>query len=659
MMNKHKLFTVLLLISLVGGALARSEPAAAQGAWYAEYFANRDLAGSPALTRYEDSLHFEWGAGGPGTGVPADNFSARWTRDEWFESGTYRFSYRSDDGARIWVGDALVVDDWRERQAGWTVVDRYIPRGTQRVRVEYYEQGGGAAFQASWERVSGGSGWRGEYFANRDLAGSPALVRYDAAIDFDWQVGSPDPALPADNFSVRWTRTLGFDPGAYRFHSSSDDGVRVYVNGALVVNAWDDGKLPHNSTGDVSLGSGQQTVVVEYYEHGGQASAHVWWDRLGSFSGWEGHYYDNAELRGGPTLIRDDAEINFDWGEGAPANWMPADNFSVDWTRQVNFSPGTYRFNTRSDDGVRVWLDGGLLMDYWKPQDNAWNYADNLYLSGMHMLKVEYFEQGGGARVRFWWELMTVPPSPGPVTTPTPIPVPAPSLPGPWQGEYFDNRSLSGQPVLARSDAAINFDWSWGAPATGLKSDEFSARWTGQFVLEGGRYTFSTYSDDGVRLYVDGQRVIDAWRPMRGTRSATLNLSQGTHAVRVEYFEATGRAAIRVQWARVGVSSQPVVTPTAAPRACTGGSLRLDAWPVASACTESGWTATIFVEGHGGDCQYTYAWERETRGGPTPNSMTFEIKSAGFGNAIVGQASVSSGGESVKVGLYVPPPRCP
>ena len=214
------------------------------------------------------TIRFEWGTGSPGAGIPADNFSARWTRDEWFEAGTYRFSYRSDDGIRIWVGSTLVVDDWRDRQATWSFVDHFISRGTHRVRVEYYEHGGSAAIQVAWERVSGGAAWRAEYFNTRDLSGPPVLTRYDPAIDFDWGLGSPDPAVPADDFSVRWTRVLGFTPGTYRFYASCDDGVRVYVDGQHILDAWRDQRLPNNTTGEITLSGGQHTVVVEYYERG-------------------------------------------------------------------------------------------------------------------------------------------------------------------------------------------------------------------------------------------------------------------------------------------------------------------------------------------------------------------------------------------------------
>jgi len=274
----------------------------------------------------------------------------------------------------------------------------------------------------AWERISGGDTWRAEYFDNRNLSGASVLVRYDPAIDFDWGSGSPDSAIPADNFSVRWTRSLGFTPGAYRFYASCDDGVRISVDGNHIVDAWQDQKLPNTSWGDVTLASGLHTVVVEYYEHGGEASAHVWWKRLGSFSGWEGRYYANAELRGGPALVRDDAAISFDWGEGAPADWMPSDNFSVVWTRDVYFTPGYYRLNVRSDDGARVWLDQSLIMDFWEPMDYEWHYVDGTYLEGTHALKVEYFERTGGARIRFWWERSG---AAAPPSAPTPVPTPA------------------------------------------------------------------------------------------------------------------------------------------------------------------------------------------------------------------------------------------
>jgi hypothetical protein len=75
-------------------------------------------------------------------------------------------------------------------------------------------------------------------------------------------------------------------------------------------------------------------------------------------------------------------------------------------------------------------------------------------------------------------------------------------------------------------------------------------------------------------------------------------------------------------------------------------------------CTENGWAASIFVEGHGGNCLYTYYWEGEIVDGPKANSTTFSVPVAGL-NTLVGQVSVSSGGETVEKEIYKEAPDCP
>jgi len=556
MMNRLRHLKIALIVAIAISTLGMlPKRAAAQGTWYAEFFANRDLSGGPVLTAYHEQLDFDWGGGSPGGGVPADNFSARFTRSVWFDAGTYRFSYRNDDGLRVWVDDTLVVNDWRDQQAAWSFVDQFISRGTHRVTVEYYEHTGGARMQLAWERVGGSAAWRAEYYDTRDFEGSPELVRYDAAIDFDWGNGSPDPSIPADNFSVRWERTLGFEAGTYRFFASTDDGVRIFVDGQMVVDAWVDQKLPNTHSGDLTLSSGQHTVVVSYYEHGGEAAAHAWWRRLGAFRGWEGRYYGNPELRGSPELIRDDSAIDFDWGEGAPVPWMPADNFSAVWEQDIYFEPGSYRFNVRSDDGVRVWLDGGLVLDFWETQDFEYHFVEGIDLEGTHKIRVEYFEKTGSARIRFWWERQGAAPPPAPAPS-----APA-NRPGPWQGEYFDNRELAGRPAFTREDAVIDFDWDRGSPAPELGRDNFSVRWTGTFSFPAGRYCFTTTSDDGIRLTVNDQLVIDAWQEMRGTRTGCVDLPAGAHTVRVEYFERLIAAMVRVSMERVSPGVGPAPAP--------------------------------------------------------------------------------------------------
>ncbi len=101
----------------------------------------------------------------------------------------------------------------------------------------------------------------------------------------------------------------------------------------------------------------------------------------------------------------------------------------------------------------------------------------------------------------------------------------------------------------------------------------------------------------------------------------------------------------------------PTLTPETGPATstCATGPLVLDTWSVGTACISGGWTATIFAEGRGGNCAYTYAWEGVVQAGPIPGSTTFEVSGGG---AIAGTVAVTSGDQIVTQGLYIPAPDC-
>jgi len=116
---------------------------------------------------------------------------------------------------------------------------------------------------------------------------------------------------------------------------------------------------------------------------------------------------------------------------------------------------------------------------------------------------------------------------------------------------YFANRDLSGEPVLTRVDAAVNFDWGSGSPAPEVPDDDFSARWTGKLIpAKSGPHVLAVASDDGSRLCVDGHMVIDNWgEHATKTVTATLTLEAGReYDLLLEYFEAKGSAVVRLGW---------------------------------------------------------------------------------------------------------------
>ena len=103
-------------------------------------------------------------------------------------------------------------------------------------------------------------------------------------------------------------------------------------------------------------------------------------------------------------LCRNDRSVDFDWGSGGPGGGVPNDNFSVRWTRNWNFAAGRYRFHLRGDDGIRLWVDGNLIINQWRDQGRTEYTAERDLSGGSHSLKVEYYEHGGDANVALWWE---------------------------------------------------------------------------------------------------------------------------------------------------------------------------------------------------------------------------------------------------------------
>lgn len=119
---------------------------------------------------------------------------------------------------------------------------------------------------------------------------------------------------------------------------------------------------------------------------------------------------------------------------------------------------------------------------------------------------------------------------------------------GQWTGYYFANSALAGSPVLTRVDSAINFNWGVGSPAGGIPADSFSVRWvSSRYFSSAGNYVFTATADDGVRVWVDGNLIIDEWQDQVATTySATVYLSKGYHTVVVEYYENMYNALISV-----------------------------------------------------------------------------------------------------------------
>jgi beta-glucosidase len=118
------------------------------------------------------------------------------------------------------------------------------------------------------------------------------------------------------------------------------------------------------------------------------------------------------------------------------------------------------------------------------------------------------------------------------------------------KGEYFNNKELSGKPVVTKIDPLVDFSFGINAPASGLPKDNFSIRWTGKIIPPDTIYHLGTSCDDGSRLYVDGKLLIDDWTD-HGEKpiSAAVTLIPGKeYEVVLEYYDGALGASARLTW---------------------------------------------------------------------------------------------------------------
>jgi hypothetical protein len=247
------------------------------------------LEGNAVYIADSPNVNFNWGNGSPDPRVPVDNFSARFERTMDFTYGTYEFALTMDDGARLYIDDALIINAWNTASTR-TRTAQLALGGSRRMRIEYFENTGNAEVHFTAKLISSSEAWTASYFNGRGFGTNPILTRGEARsasrqLDYNWGRGAPAPGVPVDNFSARWVGTFSFEGGDYRFNAITDDGIRVFIDGILILDRWQDGFHDNVTNTFRNLGPGNHQIVVEYYEYVGDARVSVWWERIGSSGG--------------------------------------------------------------------------------------------------------------------------------------------------------------------------------------------------------------------------------------------------------------------------------------------------------------------------------------------------------------------------------------
>lgn len=363
----------------------------------------------------------------------------------------------------------------------------------------------------------------GQYFTNQTLSGTPTLTRQDNQIDFDWSTTPPDPSIPHDHYSVRWTKSQYFPAGRYTFTASSDDGSRLYIGNNLVINNWVDQAFTAKSA-DVDLTAGNHDIRMEYYQNAGGALVKLSWD------------YALIQPSALPTPTTTPTPTPSPTGTPIPNQKLGGLNLS---SYCVSLS------QTGASLSGSSWIcnPSGTAIDM--TQACIWQYQNPNAVAIQDIPGNPYS-----------WSCYTSSASPTP--TPTPSPTPSATPQTGYLGKYwnlttntFPPNIPTTTPTLTRTDPTINFVWNNGSPDPKINVDKFVVEWTQTFNLVSGSYTFTATSDDGIRVYVDNSLVINQWNDHASkTFTATKSLTTGNHNLKIDYYEHAGGAIAKFSFVK-------------------------------------------------------------------------------------------------------------
>jgi hypothetical protein len=253
-----------------------------------------------------------------------------------------------------------------------------------------------------------GGGIKGEYFNNMDLSGTPALTRIDPQINFYWNPGpNPPPGINEDGFSVRWTGELEAPfSEPVTFITGSDDGVRLYLAGELIIDNWTDHDRTENRSEPIELVSGQSyEIVMEGYENAGEAEWQLYWQSpsmprqlVPQAALLPPIKASNPKPSNGAVDVRQTSILSWSAGEAAASHQV---YFGIDAEAVKNADTGSPEYTGSRDLGSESYDPGKLEWDvtyYWRVDevnnanpDSPW--AGNLWsFTTANFLIVDDFE---------------------------------------------------------------------------------------------------------------------------------------------------------------------------------------------------------------------------------------------------------------------------
>ncbi len=459
--------------------------------------------------------------------------------------------------------------------------------------------------------ISNGTGLLTQYFSNtpplEPFPATPTLTKIEPNVNFTWVFGAP-PGISVDSFKARFTGYLqSIDSGEYTLYVTSDDGYRLWINNQLVIDRWIDQSSPNDSTIVTLPKCTKNDIKLEYYENQGNANCILEWSGPGitrqvipisqlypadttlsppdtikcasNGTGLLAQYFSNtpstAPFPATPTLTKTEPTVNFNWGSGGPPG-ISVDSFKARFTGYVQSADsGKYTFYVSSDDGYRLWINNQLMLDKWEDKQLSEDIAFvTLSKCAKNTIKLEYYENKYNAVCILKWSgpginKQVIPTSQLYPADSTVIPPDTTKCIGNGTGllaQYYSNTPSTAPfpstATITKTEPTINFNWKSGGPS-GISVDSFKARFTGYVQsADSGKYTFYVSSDDGHRLWINNQLVMDKWIDQSAPEdSVVITLAKCTkNIIKLEYYENKWNASCVLQWSGPGINKQVIPT---------------------------------------------------------------------------------------------------
>lgn len=395
------------------------------------------------------------------------------------------------------------------------------------------------------------AGLRGSYHAGTDF-GTLVFERLDPTVHIpNLTYGYPDGR--SEDLSVRWTGLLRIEtPGQYVLTTASDDGQRLWLNDELRIDDWNmHGVEAHSTT--VTLEPGLHDLRIEHMQGTGGGEITLSWQGPGGLRG----VIPAEHLRTVPWPSLQTAAAPVGLQETGVATDVLTALYLDDALATAVRDAVRARLEKRLDELGVAFL--GTLVERLDADEGFARRDDAAILAAvftrsaersderlaertgrpaaLDVLKAyaERTQEADDEALAAWGRELGVLAQPG------------------WLGAYFVGAEF-GKPVLERLDATIDFDQtSFGYPDG--RSTELAIRWTGTLLIpQAGAYAFHLGSDDGSRLWLDGERLIDQWQGQSfTTKSVSRELDAHAYAVRIEFFQGGGPGGVRVEWEGPGI----------------------------------------------------------------------------------------------------------